>query len=69
MVTALALFSFFYLLLGVAGFALYGMGGATLPSPISDAFDATPLHITAVALYALQVHLPSPPSAFPKGPE
>jgi hypothetical protein len=54
MVIALVLFSAFYLLLGVAGFALLGMDGATLPSPISDAFDATPLHIGAIVLYALQ---------------
>ena len=55
MVISLALFSALYLLLGVCGFALYGMGGDTLPSPISDAFSNSPIHIAAVALYALQV--------------
>ena len=53
---ALALFAFCYLVLGVAAFALFGMDGHTLPSPISDAFTAKPLHVGAVVLYSLQVH-------------
>ena len=55
MAAALTVFATLYLLVGIAGFALFGRAGQSVPSPISDAFDATPLHIAAVSLYALQL--------------
>ena len=51
-VTALIFFAICYLVAGVAGFARFS---AHVTSPISDSFDMSALHITAVALYAAQL--------------